>query len=273
MGENSYFYSELALNKRVNEQRMGNDNIDRFSYRAEHYDKFRPGYPDELIRFLHQHAAVGRDTVIADMAAGTGIFTEQLARWGNPIFAIEPNPSMRRLAEKRLRKFENCTCREGRAESSGLPDGSVDLIVSAQAFHWFDLEKARSEFERIGRGTPCVAVIWNLRNADSQFEAGYETLIQTYSVDYLQVSQRRMTTAEVLSFFGQTAPDYRVFNHEDFLTHEQLVGRTLSYSYMPEVGAGVWEEVMRRLEALFHDHQRDGRVRLSYKTRLFVGKI
>lgn len=252
---------------------MESNSIDRFSYRAGHYDKFRPNYPGELVSFLYEHVPVNPDNIVADIAAGTGIFTEQLAGWGNPIFAIEPNSAMRQLAVERLEPYENCICRDGTAESTGLPDGSVDLIVSAQAFHWFHLPKTRVEFARIGRGSPFVAVIWNLRNADSQFEAGYETLIQTYAVDYLQVSQRRMDTAEVLSFFAPETPIYRVFVHEDSLTYEQLRGRTLSYSYMPEAHSAVWPEVLERLKGLFDNHQQGGRVRLSYKTRLFLGKI
>src|SRR5690606_2382734 len=114
--------------------------------------------------FLGQYVSCGPDYAVADIAAGTGIFTEQLARWGTQLFVVEPNASMRRFARTRLGAFENCVFVDGTAESTGLPDRSVDLVISAQAFHWFDLDKTKMEFQRIGRENLLVAVVWNLRN-------------------------------------------------------------------------------------------------------------
>lgn len=252
---------------------MQQDSIQRFSDRAVNYDKFRPGYPRALFEFLHEAIPIVPDIVIADIAAGTGIFTEQVARWGNRIYVVEPNPYMRSLAHRRLSGCGHCVFLDGTAEASGLPDHSIDLFVSAQAFHWFDLAKTRTEFERAGRDAPYVAVVWNLRNTRSAFEASYEAFIRTYATDYLQVSQRKMDTAEVRSFFAPSRPQYRIFGHVDSLTYPQLLGRTLSYSFLPDETSPMLPEITAALEMLFNAYQRAGKVRLSYKTRLFVGRI
>ena len=252
---------------------MSTDSVNRFSYRAENYDRFRPNYPAGLVTFIHAHVGITAEHTIADIAAGTGIFTEQLAAWGNPVYAVEPNPYMRRKAHHRLAAYGNCFLVEGTAESTNLPDHSIDLLVSAQAFHWFDPLKTKVEFKRVGRGDVHVAIVWNLRNTATDFEAGYEAVIRTYGIDYLKVSQQKMDKAEVLAFFAPASPVYRVFGHMDFLTFEQLRGRTLSYSYMPDEKSPLWSEMLDALEALFDRHQRDGQVRLSYKTRLFIGRI
>ncbi|WP_353128221.1 class I SAM-dependent methyltransferase [Parapedobacter pyrenivorans] len=252
---------------------MQQDSVRRFSFRAENYDKFRPNYPEALIDFLQASIPIQADHVIADIAAGTGIFTEQVAAWGNQVYVVEPNPYMRQIAIRRLAGFERCIFQDGTAESTGLPDHSVDVIVSAQAFHWFDPVKAKAEFRRVGRNAPQVAIVWNLRNTDSPFEVEYERFIRTYAVDYLNVSQRKMSTEDVLSFFAPVIPAYRVFGHVDFLTYEQLRGRTLSYSFMPDESSPILPEVLASLTVLFDAHQESGEVRLSYKTRLFVGTI
>ncbi|MFB2119560.1 class I SAM-dependent methyltransferase [Parapedobacter sp. 2B3] len=252
---------------------MEQDSIQRFSDRAENYDKYRPGYPQALFEFFHGAVSITPDSVIADIAAGTGIFTEQVAKWGNRIYVVEPNPYMRSMAHRRLEGCKRCVFLDGTAEASGLPDSSIDLFVSAQAFHWFDLAKTRVEFERAGRNAPYVAIVWNLRNTRSAFEASYEAFIRTYASDYLQVSQRKMDTVEVRSFFAPLRPRYRVFGHIDSLTYPQLLGRTLSYSFLPDETSSVLPEMTAALEALFRKHQRKGKVRLSYKTRLFVGQI
>ncbi|WP_257666077.1 class I SAM-dependent methyltransferase [Parapedobacter tibetensis] len=252
---------------------MQQDSVKRFSYRAENYDRFRPNYPPELVDFLKEYVSLDAEHSIADIAAGTGIFTEQIADWGNTIYVVEPNMYMRHMATQRLSAFQSCIFIDGTAEETGLPDQSVDFIVSAQAFHWFNAAQAKEEFKRIGRGNPYVAVIWNLRNTDSPFEVGYETFIRTYAMDYLNVSHRQTDTAEVLAFFSPHVPEYRVFEHADFLTFEQLRGRTLSYSYMPDETSDTLKEVLDSLMALFNEYEKEGKVRLSYKTRLFIGTI
>jgi len=252
---------------------MQRDSIQRFSQRAENYDKFRPSYPHALLQFLHAAIPITPELMIADIAAGTGIFTEQITAWGNQVYVVEPNRSMRQMAHRRLAACGQCTFLDGTAESTGLLEDSVDLFVSAQAFHWFDLVKTRAEFERVGRNSPHVAIVWNLRNTKSAFEMGYEDFIRTYATDYLKVSQRKMDTLEVRSFFAPSSSLYRVFGHIDWLTQEQLVGRTLSYSFLPDETSPVLPEMLAALTALFQTHQRDGKVRLSYKTRLFVGRI
>ncbi|WP_188746983.1 class I SAM-dependent methyltransferase [Parapedobacter defluvii] len=252
---------------------MSKNSISRFSHRAMLYDRFRPHYPQELVAFLRERIDPDSGQAVADIAAGTGIFTEQIAQWGNTVFVVEPNASMRRLAHRRLAGFKNCIFVDGTAESTGLPDQSVDMVVSAQAFHWFDLTKTKAEFKRIGRDSLLVAVVWNLRNTDSLFEQEYESLVRTYGVDYLSVSQRRMATEEVLTFFAPTAPEYRIFEHADFLGFTALRGRMLSYSFMPDETSPVYEEMLEAVAALFDRHQENGKVRLSYQTRLFIGGI
>ena len=254
-------------------RRVSKNSVSRFSRKATLYDQFRPHYPLELLRFLKQYITPVRDHTIADVAAGTGIFTEQLAQWGTTLFVVEPNRLMRQFAQRRLQVFENCIFVNGTAESTGLPDRSVDLVISAQAFHWFDLDKTKVEFRRIGRENLLVAVVWNLRNTDSLFERAYEVLLRQYGIDYLAVNQRRMDTEEVLSFFAPEAPVYRVFEHADSLTFMQMRGRILSYSFMPDETSPGYDEMERALVRLFDDHQQDGKVRLSYNTRLFIGGV
>jgi len=249
------------------------NSVSRFSHKARLYDRFRPHYPSALLAFLRESMAFDPGKTVADIAAGTGIFTEQVAQWGNTVYVVEPNHAMRRLARRRLKGFKNCVFVKGTAEATGLPDNSVDLAVSAQAFHWFDLTKTKAEFRRIGRDNLLVAVVWNLRNTASPFEVAYESLIGQYGVDYPQVSQRRIDTEEVLSFFAPDAPKYRVFEHEDLLTLEQLQGRMLSYSFMPGETSPIYHEMSEAIRDLFGRYQQDGNVRLSYTTRLFIGGI
>src|ERR1700681_2154275 len=125
------------------------DATQRFSSRVDDYVRFRPGYPPEIIGLLKKECGLTPDRVIADIASGTGIFTQMLLENGNRVFGVEPNDEMRRAGERFLGRYSRFTSVAGTAEATTLPDHGVDLITAAQAAHWFDRGKARREFIRI----------------------------------------------------------------------------------------------------------------------------
>ena len=86
---------------------------------------------------------------------------------GNEVFGVEPNELMRSAGVEFLAGFPKFRSISGTAENTTLSDGSVDLVVTAQAFHWFDPEKARAEFKRILKENGFVALIWNERQLNT----------------------------------------------------------------------------------------------------------
>lgn len=135
----------------------------RFSDRVADYVRYRPGYPPEVVGFLNLRPGM----VIADVGAGTGISTELLLRAGCEVMAVEPNAEMRAAAENRLGHFPGFHGVDGSAEATTLQDQSVDMVVAAQAFHWFHPERTRAEFSRILKPGAPVVLIWNESRVDS----------------------------------------------------------------------------------------------------------
>src|SRR5690349_12791287 len=133
----------------------------RFSSRVDNYVLFRPGYPFEVLELLKQECGLTSDSVIADIAFGTGIFTRMLLENGNRVYGVEPNADMRRAGERFLKNYSNFTSIAGTAEATSLPDHRVNIITAAQAAHWFDPEKARREFIRILKPKGWLVLIWN----------------------------------------------------------------------------------------------------------------
>ncbi len=249
------------------------DSIGRFSVRAGNYEKYRPTYPHLLFDYLTATCAIGPGRVIADIGAGTGILTLGLAGRGSKVMVVEPNPEMRQIAADKLKNYADCELIAATAEVTTLPDRSVHLITCAQSFHWFNAELSKAEFRRIAAPDAHLAVVWNTRNTVSAFEAAYEQLIITYSADYLQVSQHKLTDQQVLSFFAPHQVSYMEFEHADWLNFEQLRGRVFSYSFMPHETDPLAPEIAGKLQQLFDHHHQKGQVHLSYKTRLFLGRI
>jgi ubiquinone/menaquinone biosynthesis C-methylase UbiE len=142
---------------------------------ASGYDRARPAYPDEALVLL----PVRDGDFVADIGAGTGIFSRQMARTfpAARIVGVEPGPDMRRRAEEASRHLTNLSFVTGAAEALPLPAGSFALVTAATAAHWFDRRLFYPEaFRCLARGG-MLAIVQNKRRWwDSAFLAAYENL-------------------------------------------------------------------------------------------------
>ena len=111
---------------------------ERFSSRVGNYVRFRPSYPSQVVDVLRQECELTPDSLVADIASGTGIFTRLLLGNGNRVFGVEPNHKMRQAAEEYLSHYPKFVSVAGTAEATTLASHSIDLITCAQAAHWFD---------------------------------------------------------------------------------------------------------------------------------------
>src|ERR1700740_1992061 len=113
------------------------DATQRFTSRVANYVRYRPGYPAEVLDLLQRECGLTTDSIVADVASGTGIFTRMLLEHGNRVFGVEPNAEMRRAGEEFLSTYPNFTSVTGTAEATTLEPRSVDFVTAAQAGHWF----------------------------------------------------------------------------------------------------------------------------------------
>ena len=137
--------------------------LEAFSGKAAAYAAARPGYPAAVVDYLGSLASSVEipNPVIADVGAGTGKLTSLLAQHGYQIYGIEPNDDMRAELAKTLADYPNAVVLDGSAETTGIPDNSVDLIVCAQALHWFDPAEFWAECRRIGKPNAQVTAVYN----------------------------------------------------------------------------------------------------------------
>jgi SAM-dependent methyltransferase len=128
-----------------------------FGSEAAAYERGRPSYPPEAIDWLLPPGAHD----VLDLGAGTGKLTTRLVERGLQVVAVDPIAEMLELLSNSLPQTPALL---GTAEQIPLPDNSVDAVLVAQAWHWFDPVQAIAEVARVLRPGGRLGLVWNTRD-------------------------------------------------------------------------------------------------------------
>ncbi len=239
----------------------------RFADRASDYALFRPSYPKEAIDAILD-GLYGHDALVAaDIGAGTGISSRLLADRGLRVLAVEPNAAMRESAEPHPR----VTFFDGTAEATGLDDASVDLVLCAQAFHWFKPEEALAEFRRILKPGGRLAFLVNERDNTDAAMLAYNAAIRAAAERELSEGMRAAID-EALRTASFTALPVS-FPYRQALSRDGLIGRARSASYVPKEGLR-YHRLLEDLEALWREYKSPEEVvTLGYQTWVWVASF
>lgn len=243
-----------------------------FSTKVADYSASRPDYPEPLFERLSAACELSADAVIADIGAGTGLLTQGLLQRGYQVIAVEPNAAMRQACDHFLGKFSGYRSVEGSAESIPLEASSVDLITAAQAFHWFEIEKARTECLRVLRPKGKVALIWNDRVFEDPLHVELDTIFAEFGGAKRAALVAHAKGTDVLRFFGLTTPMEFSWPHEHLLVEEGLASLVFSRSYMPERNSPAGKEVRFRVYEVFSRFAKAGVLAVRYRTIAKAGR-
>lgn len=218
----------------------------------------RVGYSETALTVLLDHITRSHGAIdaVADVGAGTGKLTENLAQLGLRGYAVEPNDAMRaegvKLFEGREQAF---VWSKGTAEETGLADNSVDWVLMGSSFHWADAPVALKEFHRILRPGGFFTAIWNPRNIESSpFHKGIEEKIKEMVPDLKRVSsgsranmqdmeQKLLSTPYFADLFLIEAP------HEAEMSKERYMGAWRSVNDIhAQAGDALFEEILAMIE-------------------------
>jgi SAM-dependent methyltransferase len=206
-----------------------------FGSAAEVYERARPSYPSEAIDWLLEQRGVASGETIVDLGAGTGKLTRLLAPSGARVVAVEPIAEMRAL-------IDVGEAVDGTAEDIPMPDASVALVTVAQAFHWFDLDRALPEIHRVLRPGGNLALVWNMRDLDDPLQRGVEELLAPHRGRLTAQREGKWRAPLAASpLFGE--PATAEFRHAQLFTARDVQERVASTSFV----AAMSEEERRPL--------------------------
>jgi SAM-dependent methyltransferase len=189
------------------------------------------------------------------------------------VVGVEPNAAMRAAAEAALAGHPRFQSIDGSAEATGLAAASADLVIAAQAFHWFDAPRTRVEFARILVPGGLVALVWNQRS-DSPMNREYLDMLDRFAPDYTNVRESdRSSEDKMRAFFAPVSPEVAAFKNEQQLDEAGFAGRLLSSSYAPPEGHPLHAPMLSRVHEIFHAHAQDGLVTVPYDTIVWYGRL
>ena len=209
---------------------------------GERYQSARPDYPRDAVTFLVDSLGIEDDAHVLDLGAGTGIFTGQLLPFCAQITAVEPTPSMRAVLSQRL---PSVTVLDGRDVAIPLESATVDCVVVAQAFHWFDAAMALEEIHRVLVEGGRLGVLWNERDESVEWVAELGEAMNWPTHQPYEVGQ---DFRPVLAAGPFVNIERRKFNHTQVLDHDGLLQRVLTTSYIAVMDDNEQSEVMRNVK-------------------------
>jgi SAM-dependent methyltransferase len=234
-----------------------------FDRAGDDYERGRPGYPAEAVELLVGELGIGRGSRVLDLGAGTGKLTRQLVPTGAQLVAVEPVAGMR----GKLREIvPSVLALEGTAESIPLGEESVDAVVCAQAFHWFDAERALKEVRRVLAPGGGLALIWNVRDESVDWERRLTELMRRYESGAPRKRWGRWRDAfERTTLF--TPLQERQFTHSQEGDVETMLARVASISFVSALADEDRAAFLDEVRALVEPH--DSPLVMHYRTEVY----
>lgn len=245
-----------------------------FTELAKYYVN-RPGYSNILLECLKDHIfnCVG-EGMVADIGAGTGKLTEQLADLGLRGFAVEPNDAMRNKGKECFQNRTEFVWQEGAAEKSNLNENSMHWALMGSSFHWTNSEQAVKEFYRILVPGGFFTAIWNPRDIESsELHQKIEDVVYSELPNMKRVSSGRNFTMEDMrdkllsgGFFKDIlfmeAPHVEVMSKERYMNIWKSVN-----DIQVQAGPERFQKILNKIEEIIQDMDE---IEVPYRSRAWT---
>ena len=242
-----------------------------FAGQGADYDRLRPGYPDAVLDAMLAPLAGSAPTLRAiDLGAGTGKLSGALAERGLEVTAVDTSEAMLEVARARGRTIAagSLSTHLARAEETGLPGSSAELVTVAQAWHWFDAEEASAEVARLLAPGGVLALVWNMLDV---------------TIPWVHRLSRIMHAGDIHreDFAPTVGPeleltDRRAITWEDPMPTQDVIDLARTRSYVITAPEERRQKVLANLDWYLHDHlghARGARVGVPYRTDLFLYRV
>lgn len=239
-----------------------------FDRAGDQYERGRPEYPIDAIEFLVAKFNLNAASNVVDLGAGTGKFTKLLLPTKAKIIAVEPVGGMRKKFSDLLPDVEML---DGSAEEMPLADQSVDAVIVAQAFHWFNGPVALKEIHRVLKPNGKLGLIWNARDESLDWVSELTKIVDPHEGDaprYKTMNWKNCFASNQLF----SPLELKQFSYVQTGNVETIVDRIDSISFISALPLEKRNQVLEQVRSLVTNHfeTKDKTiVNLPYRTDVF----
>ncbi len=235
----------------------------------------RPGYSLVVLKCLKNHIfnSVGEGKV-ADIGAGTGKLTENLASLGLDGYAVEPNDAMRAEGQKVFAKERSFVWSKGTAEVTDLEDNCVQWALMGSSFHWVDSVLAVKEFHRILVPGGFFTAIWNPRDIESsELHMRIEDVVYAEVPNMKRVSSGKVITTEEMReklLYGGYFKDILFMEapHTEIMSKERYMNTWKSVNDIQvQAGEEGFKRILQKIESIIKDMDE---IEVPYRSRAWT---
>jgi len=227
---------------------------------AEAYERGRPTYPADAVQWM----LGDQPSSVLELGAGTGKLTRVLVALGHDVHPTDPDPAMLAILEEQVPGTRTALAS---AEDIPLADRSVDAVIAAQAFHWFDLDRALPEIARVLRPGGRLCLVWNQRNEKIPWVRRLGALIGTQ--EQLRDPAQALIFSELFGFVEE-----RDFSHWQTVDRKTIQDLVVSRSNVAVLDDEARAAKLAEVLAFYDDYGRgmDG-MQLPYVTRCYTAIV
>jgi ubiquinone/menaquinone biosynthesis C-methylase UbiE len=230
-----------------------------FTEGAAYYSRARPGYPEEILKWLQTQLRLTPGKQALELGAGTGKFTRCLSLTGAQIYVVEPVAAMLSHLQQDV---PSASPVPGSAESIGIEAGRVDAVVCAQSFHWFATRETLTEIARVLKPGGFLGLVWNIPDECVPWVAALESILRPFEATAPH-AYRRGTWRSVFPDARFSPLQMTEYQHSHVGTVQRvIIERVLSLSYVANLLPSERTSLLERLE-VFLATQPDTRARVE----------
>jgi SAM-dependent methyltransferase len=222
-----------------------------FGRGAEVYERVRPSYPADAVAWLVDNLGLRPGRVVLDLAAGTGKFTRLLVPFRSTLFAAEPVEGMR---GRFVVAVPGVPLVAAVAEALPIPPHALDAVTVAQAFHWFDADRAFGEFARVLRPGGRVGLIWNARDRSSDWVNEVWSIMDRVEKRAPWRDHEHWRDAALGSRPGFGPLHAETFRHDQSITPAGVVDRVASVSHVAVLPPADQQRVLDEVRTVLTQH-------------------
>lgn len=220
---------------------------------------------------IFQVGRLSKESIVADIAAGTGLLTRHFTGRVRRVYAVEPNPDMRAVATRELAANPSVQVIDGSAEATTLPQKSVDLISVAQAIHWLEPQATKQEIGRILKQNGSLAIMRNNVRADPRYDALDEMIKREVGPGYMATYPNlpKLPDEDYFAAGAYQKLTYDIHSHQDLDT---FIGVLSTVSYMPAEDDPRFARIKEATRRFFDRYSQDGYLIVKGETELLIGQ-